>query len=579
MKKMLFLLVFSKLFLIEIFAQIMVDSAFSKQFNNLIEQTNLVTDRTLYLSGETVWFSGCIVIKDAAKCGISNVLYIELIDQEQKSTVKKKYSIENGFTSGSFVIPEETLSGIYFLRAYTQFNKNQSPETFFVKPLTVINPERPLYNTEIREITKPDTVKPVIHTNTYCPVTISGLKTEYSPREVVSLNLEIDSAQLELFTHWSLSVVISGTHYPNSLPVEYDKQPGNEAPLQGLFWLPEIREVSVSGIIKNRKTGLPQPNSLVYLSVIGHDPQCQITRSKSNGEFIFSLNQVSDTIELVLSPEPDSASVNEIFINKDFSEEYPKIIIKNSLPDESNRKLLTNMFINKQINIITNPENSPEKQENQKSYLFGTPDLSVVIKDYIELSTFSEVVKELVPQVAVRKKDDRNILVLVSKETNQTIPCKNVFLDNVLVNDIDQILKIPPSKIDRIDVINSTHYLGDFIIDGMVLIYTNTNNFGGYKFPKESVFLEYQAISGSEKFTSPVYNTTENILNRNPDFRTLLFWEPKIKFQEGKAGIEFYTSDQCEDYDIMVTGFLKQGNTTERLNSFTVRRISQGSQR
>jgi hypothetical protein len=148
--------------------------------------------------------------------------------------------------------------------------------------------------------------------------------------------------------------------------------------------------------------------------------------------------------------------------------------------------------------------------------------------------------------------------------------CRFIFLDHVLVFDVDALLTIPPSKIERIEVINRTHYLGDFTLDGIIMITTNTDNFAGYIFPKESVFLEYQTITPATGFKAPDYSNQEQKLSRLPDFRTLLYWNPDVEFKDGKAAISFYTSDHCAVYDVIVRGITTEGKSCFGKTTFRV---------
>ncbi|MCD4663641.1 MAG: hypothetical protein K8R68_00120 [Bacteroidales bacterium] len=47
--------------------------------------------------------------------------------------------------------------------------------------------------------------------------------------------------------------------------------------------------------------------------------------------------------------------------------------------------------------------------------------------------------------------------------------------------------------------------------------------------------------------------------NRIPDFRTLLYWNPELLISQGDNTLNFYTSDNTGDYDIIVRGVTKNG--------------------
>ena len=99
---------------------------------------------------------------------------------------------------------------------------------------------------------------------------------------------------------------------------------------------------------------------------------------------------------------------------------------------------------------------------------------------------------------------------------------------------------------------------------------TNTDNFGGIKTPKNSVFLEYQTISDHYNFTSAAYTDQQTIQNRKADFRTLLYWNPDIEFKNEQK-VEFYTSDHCSKYEVIIRGFTEDGKACFAKSEFEVK--------
>jgi uncharacterized protein YfaS (alpha-2-macroglobulin family) len=56
--------------------------------------------------------------------------------------------------------------------------------------------------------------------------------------------------------------------------------------------------------------------------------------------------------------------------------------------------------------------------------------------------------------------------------------------------------------------------------------------------------------------------------SRIPDFRNTLYWNPSVKTDsEGKALVEFWTSDFVSDYEVNIQGITPAGK------AFTLRKI------
>jgi hypothetical protein len=136
-------------FLLQVYAtfaqQVTINSVVEKfdayRRNTLQEKIFMHTDRTFYLTGETMWFK--LYYRDASfnkPLSLSKVAYIELIDGERKSVLQAKIALTEGGGSGSLFLPASLNSGHYMLRAYTNWMKNFDADYFFQQAITVVNP-------------------------------------------------------------------------------------------------------------------------------------------------------------------------------------------------------------------------------------------------------------------------------------------------------------------------------------------------------------------------------------------------------------------------------------------------------
>jgi hypothetical protein len=104
------------------------------------EKIYLHIDRPGYLTGETMWFK--IYLTDGAfhkPSGLSDVAYIEVLDNEAQPVLQTKVSLADGKGNGSLFIPATLNSGNYTIRAYTNWMKNFSADYFFHKSISVVN--------------------------------------------------------------------------------------------------------------------------------------------------------------------------------------------------------------------------------------------------------------------------------------------------------------------------------------------------------------------------------------------------------------------------------------------------------
>jgi hypothetical protein len=107
----------------------------------LEEKLYLHTDKTTYLPGEIVWFKiYCVDGTTHKPLNVSRVVYADVLDANQTAIMQAKIAMTNGVGSGSLYIPVSVTNGNYKLRAYTSWMKNFSPDYYFEKMLTIINP-------------------------------------------------------------------------------------------------------------------------------------------------------------------------------------------------------------------------------------------------------------------------------------------------------------------------------------------------------------------------------------------------------------------------------------------------------
>jgi hypothetical protein len=117
-----------------------VRNSFIKQ-SAFQEKIFVHTDKSTYLPGEILWFKiYCVDGNNHKPANLSKVVYADLLDNNQNSVLQAKISLVNGVGNGSLYIPVSVSSGNYKLRAYTNWMKNFSPDYYFEKIITLVNP-------------------------------------------------------------------------------------------------------------------------------------------------------------------------------------------------------------------------------------------------------------------------------------------------------------------------------------------------------------------------------------------------------------------------------------------------------
>ncbi|MEM9389356.1 MAG: MG2 domain-containing protein [Bacteroidota bacterium] len=110
------------------------------------EKVYLQTDKDVYSPGEDLWFSTFIVDYTTLKpSGISQSLYIDIINIYGQKVASGRSSNANGSSQGTIMIPDSLSNGIYQIVCYSSLQrKTTSPDYYFRKTIKLGNAFEPI---------------------------------------------------------------------------------------------------------------------------------------------------------------------------------------------------------------------------------------------------------------------------------------------------------------------------------------------------------------------------------------------------------------------------------------------------
>jgi MG2 domain-containing protein len=113
-------------------------SAVSERFE---EKVFIHTDRSLYITGETIWLKPyCVDATFHTLSDISKIVNIELFDSGGRVVKQLRVQLQKGVGKGQIFISPDLATGTYILRAYTNWMKNFDSNFVFSRTITIINP-------------------------------------------------------------------------------------------------------------------------------------------------------------------------------------------------------------------------------------------------------------------------------------------------------------------------------------------------------------------------------------------------------------------------------------------------------
>jgi len=525
------------------------------------ERIQVFTDRSMYIAGETVYFSAFAITKIRGEELPDKVLYVEIISPATEQLTGNKFRLEEHASSGSLVIPKDAITGIYYLRAYTKYMRNLEPSAYAYSCLKIINPMRE----EFRTGDDTTTFIKAGEENPNAPVLfeIRHDKQIYSPRQTVDVRIKSIDPLTNDLEGICLSVV------PMLASCNQQMRLGtNGQNVKSLDFYPETRGLSITGTLKELKSGKTVPYTRVNLSIVGEGRDFMAIQTDSLGRFFFALPDYTGSRDLFLCSENTGGNPTELLVDNDFCAKpslLPSPVFKLT---EAERKLAYRMALNEQVSeVYANSSVDTVSLTINNNAFYGAPTGVIYIDKYVELPTLEEYFNELPTQVKVRKKQGKKYFKVLGTEAEMLVYDPLVLVDWVAVDNPEKVLAVSPKNIDRIEVVNEPYIKGNIVYGGIVHIISKEGDFAGIDLPQTGIFIDFRFLDNSLDKIKALPEITNK-----PDARNTLFWEPNLKLNKNhKNGISFAVPDTPGHYEIVLKGVKSNGDIYTQSSVFEVK--------
>jgi len=519
------------------------------------ERIRVFTDRTTYIAGEEILFSAFVCNgNNLLNEDFSRIFYGELITPDGFKIAGGKYPLQQFAGWGSLKIPDETISGIYYLRFYTRFMRNTGPEGYMYTMLKIINP----YNTDVlsgKDVVDTVTVSPN-HTgreNSTRIISVSPDKETFLPREQVRIRVNLGSEK-DLPVSICLSVIPEYTYNDHVVPGKIV----TDSSSTGLY-LPETRGISLSGQLVDKESRNPLPFTRINLSIIG-DKDLLVKTTDSSGRFYFALPYYHGSKDIFLSAEDLPDVSPQILIDNDFCSRSVSLPSPGFTLSDNEMNAVYKLAVNRRVSEMFRQDTAKGNffSEGDSVRFYSTPSDVFIMDKYIDLPTLEEYFYELPVNIKLRKVQGKKQFRFYTTQEEMSFRAPLILIDWVAVSDIEKILAMSPLSIERIEVVNSLYVKGNIIYGGIISFISKKNDFAGIDLPTSGTFINYtflQPCSGS----IPPGPTLIHI----PDSRNTLYWNPALQiYEEGVADISFPAPDTPGTYDILLRTISSAGEVT-----------------
>lgn len=513
------------------------------------ESIDLITDRSVYICGETIQFSGIVSINKEEEL-LSEVVYVELISAVGQKVKQLKIKIENDLFEGQLTIPKDALSSYYFIRAYTKWMRNGSPYQYAYLRLKLINP----YNPEVLEI--PDsliiTKTEADRIETYSKPPFFSMKNEYKKGEEIVLKGE--SYSQPLFDLASLSIIPSQTSTvfePTYPIINYDS----------IIYIPETRGITLSGKLLDKKTKLPIPYYKTSIHIHNEEDFIEVMANEE-GQFYFSLPNKYGSQEVLIIPSSLKGNDIELLVDQDYCTKKIFLKVPHFSISEDERAQLVQMTQTLQISMLIKDNYWLQNDSSYQHPFYGHPYKMLDFDAFVELDSMSQYFTDLPSWIKVKKhKGQRKLFVANPEQELNYEPL--LLMDWVPVDDPEKILKLDPRRIKKFEVIVEPYIHGSIIYGGIIALFSRKGDFAGFEFPQSAMYInfDFYSLNSDPKYLPPkenleLYNTTT--------------WIPYLEYDAIKEKIGLQAPNISGNYTLLIQTINKDGKRENYKQSFKV---------
>ena len=438
-------------------------------------------------------------------------------------------------------------SNANLIQAYTEVNQLSAREKVNLKLQGINNELNDQLNLSM-SVYKLDSLQGIDETNIQNYVWLQSDMTE----KVEQPLKYFDTTRLSRFIEMDNLMLTNGWRKFN-----WEQVLSNEAPL--FHYLPEIAGNIIIGKLDK---GINKNNEITAsISYPSKYTQYKGSSINQNGVGLFEFKKIYNDGQIILQVDSPYHK-SKLLLESPF---YSDRNLKNtSLLNEKINKLdLNNNYRDIQVQNYYN-----QKLTNQFSPIiadstafYGKADRVYLLDNYSRFATLEEVIREYVTPISLTKSDGKFKLSVYDEATKQFFKEKPLLLlDDVVINDINKFLTYDPLKIRKLEVVSRLYFDGNNKYNGIINFTTYDGKMDSYELDPNAILLDYKGLQANRIFAAPVYDTQNQIENRLPDFRHLLYWNPTISIKENEAKqISFFTSDSKGNFLISIQGISNKG--------------------
>ena len=542
--------------------------------NALPEETiHLISSEDLLVSGSDLFYQ--VAVLNAAADSLSQLsqsIHVGLYNSEGDRVLEQKLMLQKGVASGKIFIRPSWSSGAYYLVAVTHWSMNNKTHLPYAKDdLLILNPfqrraQNASRNTIKVKFEQKDDFAPIEVETEVGEVNVRTDSDTYGTREEVEIQIEPVAASPYPF---SISVT-------KLKPLEVIRGERSQIHLDsGNYPVAEIRGSLIQGRIASNGSRGAVANKTIALTIPGKNYVFKLGKTDSRGDFYFSLEQgefSQEEVKIYVVGAPGDAydiTLSKPILDQIRPKEKPfQLEIDPALEHWLESKSTANQIENAYYEIKSDSVLAPQIKKPFYAPLGIVYDLDA----YTRFPTVRETFIEIITRAALREENGQYIFKTYNYKAGEEMAGIEglqplILIDGVMITDPAELVNYEAHNIDRITVVPDNYRYGPEIFSGIIDVSTKNGNFGKNIISANQSFL----YPISEEISYQPDYSRRSSLAHIPDYRTQLYWEPRIDLQ-GKNSIKrsFYTSDVEGWYKVVLKGLDRNRQEVEKVSYFLV---------
>lgn len=521
----------------------------------LNESIYISTNDNSYLTGETLLYKiFCIDKSTNIASKYSKIAYLQLVDSNKKTVFIHKLFLENGTANSDYFIPTTLETGNYKLIGYTNWMLNKRAVEYFDVDIYILNPYKEK-STNVISQKESSPSENITNEN----ISFDLKNKTYSNRDLIDFTINTTSEEFKQ-GNYSISVRKADGFLSQSKTKFNDLQINRNSTTDinnPEFSLPELRGEIISGKIS--ATSAEVKNKKIALSIVGKNNILKLTKTDSEGKFIFNLEKSNSGSNIVVQIMEDNKQDYSIEIDKTKNIDFSNLTFPNLQFNLEFKQNVSERLISSQIeNAYYNIKKDSTLASNDTVPFYNKLSTEFKLDLFTRFPTMEETITEVVKGVVFAKNKNNYSIHVYDYDPNyeSELPAL-IVVDGLIIEDLKELFTYSPKNINKINVVKGIYYYGAKSFNGIVAFTTKN---GDYETKLKGNFMLRPKLlrpQSKKEYFQPDYANNKN--ERIPDYRHQLLWIPKVDLSNPASVLKFYASDVSGKYTIILEGFSANG--------------------